>query len=86
MFDASLIAKLPPLQRMALAYAPAQSRGALTALFSLDARLANIVRHSHEPMLAQLRLAWWRENIMADMPAQASGDPLMAQLGNWPGK
>ena len=71
---------LPPLQRLALAYAPTASRPALIALFALDARLADIVRHSHEPMLAQLRLAWWREQLAASSGAPGTGDPLLALL------
>ena len=77
---------IPPLQRLALAYAPAKSRGPLIALFALDARLADIVRHAHEPMLAQLRLAWWREQLAGGSGGPASGDPLLALLREWPGQ
>lgn len=79
-----LLSALPPLQRLALAYAQAASRPALVALFALDARLADIVRHTHEPMLAQLRLAWWREQLSGNTDAPASGDPLLALLSGWP--
>jgi 15-cis-phytoene synthase len=85
MSDASLIDTLPVTQRFALAYAPASSRQALLALFALDARLAGIVRNSHEPMLAQLRLAWWREQLALDPAARPLGDPLLAILGDAPG-
>ena len=85
MSTVALLAALPPLQRLALAYAPRASRPALIGLFALDARLANIVRHSHEAMLAQLRLAWWRENLTANQGAQGAGDPLLALLSDWPG-
>lgn len=77
---------LAPLQRVALAYAPARSRPALLALLSLDARLAGIVRHSREPMLAQLRLTWWREQLIAGAGAAESGDPLLDALRAWPGE
>jgi phytoene synthase len=76
---------IPPLQRLALAYAPAKSRAPLIALFALDARLADIVRHAHEPMLAQLRLAWWREQLTGGSGGPASGDPLLALLREWLG-
>ncbi len=85
MAESSILATLPPLQRLALAYAPAASRPAMVGLFALDARLADIVRHSHEPMLAQLRLAWWREQLSGTSAGPGSGDPLLALLNNWPG-
>lgn len=76
---------LPPLQRLALSYAPAGTRAALLALFALDLRLAAIVRNSYEPMLAQLRLAWWREQLALAPASRPQGDPLLAALGDWPG-
>ena len=81
----AMLSALPQLQRLALAYAPAASRPALGALFALDARLADIVRHSHEPMLAQLRLAWWRGELAERSSAPAPADPLLTQLRDWPG-
>lgn len=79
-----MIETLPLFQRLALAYAPAATREPLLALLALDARLAAIVRGSREPMLAQLRLAWWREQLGADGAANAGGDPLLALLQSWP--
>jgi 15-cis-phytoene synthase len=81
MSDAGLIDTIPTVQRLAMAYAPASSRTAFLALFALDARLAGIVRNSHEPMLAQLRLAWWREQLALDPDVRPLGDPLLAALG-----
>lgn len=82
-----MIKALLPVQRLALAYAPAASRPGLLALLALDARLAGIVRHSREPMLAQLRLAWWREQLatMGDKGESGGGDPLLASIRVWPG-
>jgi phytoene synthase len=76
---------LPTLQRLALTYAPAETRELLLAFLALDARLANIVRSSHEPILAQLRLAWWREQLECNSDGLGSGDPLLATLHRWPG-
>lgn len=80
-----MIESLPPLQRLALAYATARSRGPLLALLALDARLAGIVRNSREPMLAQLRLAWWREQLGGENALANHSDPLLALLQTWPG-
>lgn len=81
-----LLGGLPVLQRLALSYAPASARKATLALLALDTRLAGIVRSSSEPMLAQLRLAWWREQLEADASARRAGEPLLAALENWCGQ
>lgn len=80
-----LVEALPPLQRLALAYAPASAREPTLALFVLDQRLAGIVRNSHEPSLAQLRLAWWREQLQVDAAQWPRGEPLLAALKSWGG-
>lgn len=81
---ADLIAALSPLQRLALAYAPSSTRQPLLALLALDTRLAGILRASREPMLAQLRFAWWREQLAARPSPASTGDPLLAALNAWP--
>ena len=55
-----LLDTLAPMHRLALAYAPAEARPAWAGLLALDARLAGVVRAAREPVLGQLRLAWWR--------------------------
>jgi phytoene synthase len=52
-------------------------------LLALDTRLAGIVRASREPMLAQLRLAWWREQFGAPLELAPRGEPLLAALRGW---
>ncbi len=79
------IAALPPPVRLALAYATAESRAPLTLIFALDQRFAGVVRNSREPMLAQLRLTWWRERLSGGEGGESSGDPLLAMLADWPG-
>ncbi len=76
---------LPPLQRLALSYSPANARLPTLALLALDTRLAGIVRNSREPMLAQLRLAWWRQHLAADTEGWPEGEPLLAALRSWRG-
>lgn len=85
MAKAPLIDTLPPLLRLALAYAPVQARSQLLTLLALDRRLGSIVRASHEPMLAQLRLAWWREQLLAEPGGRPQGEPLLAAVTQWRG-
>lgn len=78
-----LIETLPPVARLALAYAPGPAKMPTLALLALDVRLAGLLRHSREPMLAQLRLAWWRETLGQDAAAWPEGEPLLAALRSW---
>jgi len=75
---------LPPLSRLALAYAPGRARADWLTLLAFDARLAGVVRQAREPMLAQLRLAWWRDRLGSDPGGWPAGDPLLGRLANWP--
>lgn len=79
----SLLDTLPSLQRVALAYCPKAASGPTLALFALDTRLASLIRNSSEPMLARLRLAWWRETLAGDSSLWPDGDPLLAALRSW---
>lgn len=76
----SLIEGLALRQRLALAYAPKADRARYAAIFALDARLAGILRHSREPMLAQIRFAWWRETLQSDTARWPAGEPLLAAV------
>ena len=77
----SLLDSLPAVQRVALAYAPPRTRDAWLGLLALDARLAQVVRETREPMLGQIRLAWWRERLGETPAKRPKGEPLLALLG-----
>ena len=81
-----LLGTLPLIERLSLAYAPGRARLPTLALFALDTRLAGLLRNSREPMLAQLRLAWWRENLDASGDEWPAGEPLLAALQSWKGE
>lgn len=76
-----LLDSLPAVQRVALAYAPQSSRAAWLGLLALDTRLAQLVRETREPMLGQIRLAWWRERLSEAPAKRPQGEPLLALLG-----
>jgi 15-cis-phytoene synthase len=69
---------------LATLYAPAAARPALFALHALDIELAAVVDSTTEPMLGQIRLAWWREQLQAldagAMPAQPTLAALAAEV------
>lgn len=78
-----LTAGLPVERRLALAYTPARARGAVLALFALDCRLAAVVRDAREPVLGQIKLAWWREQLLKAPAARPQGEPLLQLIGSW---
>lgn len=75
--------QLAPELRLALAYSPRSALAQTLGLFALDTRLARIVRGSREPLLAQMRLGWWREQLALEDHDRAHGEPLLALLAAW---
>ena len=69
---------------------PRGERDALTSLWKLEARLFGVVAQRREMVLAQIKLAWWRERL--DQVAAApetlpKGEPLLAELAaTWAGR
>jgi len=76
----SLLETLPLPQRLALAYAPAKARGMLLPLFAFDARLGHALRQANEPIMAQMRLAWWRDQLALEPAARERSDELVRAL------
>ncbi|HEX8484200.1 squalene/phytoene synthase family protein [Sphingomonas sp.] len=66
---------------LAIGYAPADARAALTALFELDAALGAILRTTREPLLGQMRLTWWHEALVALDGGAAPAHPVLRDLG-----
>ena len=54
---------LSPDKRLAFAYLRGRDRPAVAALFAVDAAMADVLRTTSEPMVGQIRLAWWRERL-----------------------
>lgn len=71
-------------QRLALSYAPARSRDGVLALLMLDNRLATILRQGSEPIIAQIKMAWWRDRIRENPDAWPLGEVVLQALRKWP--
>lgn len=80
---AHLIDALDPPQRIAIAYAPASARPAWEALLLLEQRLADAARPGRDPIMVQLRMAWWRDRLSEPVEQRPKGEPLLARLGVW---
>ena len=72
--------ELDPERRLALAYAPAPIRPALEALWRLDATFAGILATGTQPLITQMRLAWWREALERLDSAPPPPEPLLQAL------
>lgn len=78
--DSAPFDQLPPAQRLALAYAPRASRRVIAAIFLFDGRLAKAAIGASEPIIAQLKLAWWRDRFAASDSVAPMGEPLLEEL------
>ena len=72
--------ELPPEQDLALAYARARDRPAIEAVLRLDKNLGRAVAQASEPIVGQLKLAWWRDALSASPEARPQGNPLLETL------
>lgn len=81
---AELVETLGEAERLALAYAPAALREPIIVGFSFDSALKQAALGKSEALLAQVRLAWWRD-ACARSPA-ATDHPVLVELGEtWRG-
>src|SRR3546814_17006618 len=68
---------------------PRERRPAMAALWGLAARLTKLLLDAREPLIGQIKLAWWRAMaamIASDPDALPTGEPLLAELRDtWAG-
>jgi phytoene synthase len=65
---------------LACLYAAAPARPGLVALLALDAELAQLVATTTEPLLGEIRLAWWRDRLCELDTQPAPAQPLLQAL------
>lgn len=65
---------------LACLYAAAPARPGLVALFALDAELAQVVASSSDPLLGEIKLAWWRDRLTELDTGPAPAQPLLQAL------
>jgi len=74
------IAPQAPLTRLRCAYARPEDAAAARLVWALDERLADLVRSTSQPMIGQMRIAWWDETLGDGSGAKGRGDPLVDAL------
>ena len=85
--DAANDDHLPPEAELAIAWSAPRVRAPLTTVLQLDRRLARIVARTSEPMLGQMRLAWWREALGKPAAERPRGDVVLDAIGrDWAGR
>jgi 15-cis-phytoene synthase len=72
---------LSPPKRLALAYSAKPFRRLLEVILGFDDRLASVVLHASEPLIAQIRLAWWSDVISKPVSERPIGEPFLSLLG-----
>lgn len=78
---------LPPEAELALAWSGPKLRGPLSTALQFDRRLARIVARTTQPMLGQMRLAWWREALGKPAAQRPRGDAVLDSIGEfWHGR
>lgn len=72
-----------PHVALALAHARPVDRPLWEGLFALDRRLGETGARATQPLLIQIRLAWWRDRFAEPASAWPRGEPLLAMLAGW---
>lgn len=75
--------ELTPPERLAVLYAPRRLQALWEGFLLLDRRLADAARAGRDPLMIQLRLAWWRDRFEQPASAWPLGEPLLALLRAW---
>jgi 15-cis-phytoene synthase len=73
---------LDPDRTLALSYVPAADREALRALWRLDAAFGAVLAGGREPMISQIKLAWWREALERLDRAPPLAEPVLQALAS----
>lgn len=69
-----------PDRAIMLAHVPVARRAAITALWRLDMRGAEIVRSTTESMIGRMRLTWWYEALGKLDAARPPAEPLLEEV------
>jgi 15-cis-phytoene synthase len=71
---------LSPPMRLAIVYAKRSIQARLALLLQFDTRMAGVVGKATEPLVGQMKLAWWRDVIGMPPERRPVGEPLLGQL------
>lgn len=80
-------AEYPLVQTLVLAHSGRAVGPLLQSFFDLDQRLGQFVSQAKEPILTQMRIAWWRDQFLKAPRDRPQGDPILDRLTQlWSGE
>lgn len=65
---------------LSLAFAPAETRDDLAALYAFNYEVARVREQVSQPLPGEIRLQWWRDTIEGASPGEATANPVAAAL------
>jgi 15-cis-phytoene synthase len=65
---------------LATLFAPAESRGALYALYAFNSEVARVREVAREPLPGEVRLQWWSDVLHGERDGEASANPVASAL------
>jgi len=71
------MAELDADRALALTYIPSKWRPAVEALWRLDAALGAVLAGGREPLISQIKLAWWRDSLEKLDQAKPPAEPVL---------
>jgi phytoene synthase len=74
------MAELDRDRMLALSYVPSHRRPAVAALWRLDAALGAALAGGREPLISQIKLAWWRDSLEQIDHKPPPGEPVLQAL------
>jgi phytoene synthase len=72
--------QLDPDRALALTYVPTAKRAAIGALWRLDVALGAVLAGGREPLISQIKLAWWRDSLVALDREKAPAEPVLQEV------
>jgi 15-cis-phytoene synthase len=74
---------MSPPEKLAIAHSKLEFRSFFSLLLELDSRLKRVCLQTSEPLIGQLKLAWWRDTINTDSSRRPTGEPLLARFAEF---
>ena len=65
---------------LATLFAPAESRGALYALYAFNSEVARVREMARQPLPGEIRLQWWSDVLRGERSGEASANPVASAL------
>jgi phytoene synthase len=74
------VRRADPDRYFATLFAPSDKRPLLFALYALDHEIVHAIRVTREPILAEIRLQWWREAVLEAREGRPRAQPTTTAL------